>query len=106
MQPTYLFGPTGRWDEYRDALLVDINQLKIIHTNGYKIQSKLTFELDKCDDNYIAFLSDHGKFEFYFAAGKLRNIFYFYNSKKRDKISLHIRLFRKINKESPISPLL
>ena len=90
MQPTYLFGPTGKWDEYRNALLVDIDQVKIIHTKGYKIQSELTFEPDRDVDDYIAFLSDDGKFEFYFSAGKLMYIFYFYNSKKRDKIGLSI----------------
>jgi CubicO group peptidase (beta-lactamase class C family) len=41
-------------------------------------------------DDYIAFLSDDGKFEFGFSKGKLKRIFYFYNSNKRDKLSLHI----------------
>lgn len=90
MQPTYLFGSTGKWDEYRNALLVDIDQVKIIHTKGYKIQSELTFESDRDVDDYIAFLSDDGKFEFWFSKGKLTRIFYFYNSNKRDKLSLDI----------------
>lgn len=91
-----MFGPHGKWDDERESLLVDINQIKILYSSGYNIETELTFKPKQEIDNYIAFLAEDQKIELHFEDGQLKNILYFHDPVKRDKIYLSINFYEKI----------
>lgn len=96
MQPTYLFGPTGKWDEHREALLIDIDLVKITDIGYDEIEAELSFKPDRYIADYIAFLADDGKFELHFSCGKLTDILYFHNPEERDKLYLSLTPYEHI----------